>query len=172
LLSTAPLILAGTLAAQKYEDNVTGKQFYAELGGPGMVFSANFDSRFEPHTSLGLGYRIGLGFGYGERQYSDDTWSDYRSYLTIPLGLNYVFGKSNSPHAFEVGGGITLLTVKTAAYSYGERDRAGNVVGHFEFMYRLKPVDGGFTWRIGFSPIVGTGGEIVPSGVVGVGYSF
>ena len=36
-------------------------QFYAELGGAGILFSANVDSRFAK-SSLGWGGRIGLGF--------------------------------------------------------------------------------------------------------------
>jgi hypothetical protein len=33
--------------------------FYAELGGPGLLFSANIDRRFKPN-SLGWGARAGL----------------------------------------------------------------------------------------------------------------
>ncbi len=164
------MILGGVCA--QVHDNVTGRQFYAEFGGPGVIFSANFDSRFTGNTGLGLGYRIGMGFGVTSEDVPDSWDSRTRTYITVPLGLNYVFGKTRSPHAFEIGAGLTLLTKRTSVYNYWDDRSEGNVIGHFAFMYRLKPVGGGFTWRIGFTPIIGTAGNIMPSGCVGIGYSF
>ncbi len=148
---------------------MSGRQFYVEMGGAGVLFSANFDSRFVAGNSLGFGFRIGAGFGTGRTASSD---GDIRSYMTFPVGLNYVFGKSTSPHTFEVGAGATFIAQKVELYSYHFRRDYGNVIGHFSFMYRRQPIDGGFTWRIGFTPIIGTSGDIIPSGAVGVGYSF
>ncbi len=90
---------------------------------------------------------------------------------TIPMGINYVFGKTSSNHAFEVGAGLTLLTRKVERFNWDEH-KEGNLIGHFTFMYRRQPINGGFTWRIGFTPIIGTGGNLVPSGAIGLGYSF
>ena len=174
------------------ERTYTGNQFYAEFGGPGVVFSANFDSRFKKGTDLGFGYRIGLGFGisdsYDAYRYSYDAYeydgvhyeggyyythhAKTRSYLTIPFGINYVFGKKSSPHAFEVGVGATILTRKVDLYNYEDNFEGGYLIGHTSFMYRKKPIDGGFTWRIGITPIVGTAGDISPSMAVGIGYAF
>ena len=168
--------------------NNTGNQFYAEVGGAGVIFSANFDSRFKKGTDLGFGYRVGLGFGisdsydsYGPYYYEGEYYggghyytyySKTRSYLTIPLGINYVFGKKSSPHAFEVGAGATILTRKVDLYNYDNNYEGGYLIGHTSFMYRRKPTNGGFTWRIGFTPIIGTAGDIFPSAAAGVGYVF
>lgn len=161
-------------SAQAVHDNASGRQFYAEFGGGGVLFSANFDSRFIGDNALGLGYRVGIGFGVkSEDVFDTDGWDTRtRTYMTFPLGLNYVFGKSDSPHAFEVGAGVTILGEKLSVYNYRDDYSPGNFIGHFEFMYRHKPINGGFTWRIGFTPIIGTAGKIMPSGAVGVGYSF
>ncbi len=163
-----------------------GRQIYSEFGGPGVIFSANFDSRFKKETDLGLGYRIGLGFGisdqhyYYNNSYTDEygshyyvsSYSETRSYVTIPLGINYILGKKSSPHSFEMGAGITFLTRKVDLYNYDDEYKPGYVIGHTTFMYRRKPLDGGFTWRIGFTPIIGTAGSVFPSMAVGVGYAF
>lgn len=164
-------------AQNNVEDNVTGKQFYVEGGGPGVILSVYFDSRFTRDRALGWGYRIGTGFGsrYESESYyegGDYYYEDYQhSYVTIPMGINYVFGKSTSNHAFEAGAGISILTRKVCLYDY-EFENKGNLLGYFSFMYRRQPINGGFTWRIGFTPIIGTGGDIVPSGAIGLGYSF
>lgn len=181
LLCALLLLACNTLSAQEQaaaENDATGKQFYVELGGGGVLFSANYDSRFAK-SQLGFGYRIGLGFGittvetnsYDYYGYSYDY--ETKSYATFPIGLNYVFGKQKSAHAFEVGAGLSVLTRKVDLYNYtNDPNNAGHVIGYMTFMYRLQPLDGGFTWRIGFTPIIGTAGDIYPSATIGIGYDF
>lgn len=156
----------------------TEKLFYAEFGGANILFGANFDWRFKKNTRFGLGGRIGLGFTINDKEtitllpgggYNYDY--ETQSIPTIPLGINYVFGKNNSPSMFEVGGGISILTKKASVYAY-DTYKEGNVIGHFSFMYRRAPVDGGFSWRIGFVPVINTDGQIFPSGAVGLGFAF
>lgn len=182
LITLLLLAGAGALNAQERyyssyptKEELKGKQFYVEGGGPGVAFSANFDSRFQKGTTLGWGYRIGLGVDWIDESHYDDLtgWHDDQthSFATIPFGINYVFGKTSSNHAFEVGAGLTLLTRKVDRYNW-DGGKEGNLLGHFTFMYRRQPVDGGFTWRIGFTPIIGTGGDLAPSGAIGLGYSF
>jgi hypothetical protein len=166
------------LAAQEQEtDIVSGKQVYVEMGGGGVLFSASFDSRFAHGETLGAGFRAGLGFGVYSRYLHDDGYyygnMQTSSYVTIPVGINYIFGKKTSPHTFEIGMGVTALTRKVTLYTYDNgADDNGYVIGHASFMYRRQPRNGGVTWRIGFTPIVGTSGDIWPSGAVGIGYAF
>jgi len=165
-----------SLYAQSTGDakTVAGRtSFYAELGGPGVLFSANLDKRFKP-SNLGLGGRVGIGFvtsSFGD--YDPVTgYSNYktRSVITVPVQLNYIFGKPTSPHTFEVGAGLTYIGKKLNLFEF-DNENGTNLLGSFAFMYRRQPVDGGFTWRIGFTPLV-AGGYIQPTGGVGVGYSF
>lgn len=151
----------------------TEKLFYAEFGGANVLFGANFDWRFKKNTRTGLGARVGLGFTVYDREIQNSTSWDYETttIATIPLGLNYVFGKPNSPSMFEVGAGATVLMPKASVYRYDD-EREGNLIGHFSFMYRRVPIEGGFSWRIGFTPIINTSGQIFPSGAVGLGYAF
>ena len=143
--------------------------FYAELGGPGILFSANVDRRFGP-TKLGIGGRIGLGFVSGDFSNTND----YRpqSVVTIPVQINYIFGKLNSVHSFEVGAGATITGKKLNIFDfYDNQEKGSSVFGTASFMYRRQPTDGGFSWRIGFSPLI-AGGYIQPFGGVSVGYNF
>jgi hypothetical protein len=146
-------------------------QFYAELGGAGILFSANVDTRFAK-SSLGWGGRLGLGFVTAEEEIFVGGNYNYelRSVVTIPAQVNYVFGKGDSPHTFEVGAGITYVGKKLDIFNFYD-DKKTNLFGSASFMYRRQPLKGGFTWRIGFTPLIAKG-YIQPSGAVSVGYSF
>jgi len=176
------IFLAVCLFANAQADKNAGKtvkQFFTEAGGPGVLFSANFDSRIKRAARLGWGFRAGLGFTLVDQEdkiaqpeggmyyYSYKT----RSIATLPLGINYLFGKPGSANMFEVGAGVTVLSRKASILNYNDYTE-GNFLGHFDFMYRRQPVDGGFSWRIGFTPVINTDGDIFPFGAIGLGYTF
>ncbi len=160
--------------AQQKENNMVGTQhsFYAELGGPGILFSANFDTRFKK-SPFGLGGRIGLGFVTADQSTFDpNTGYDYRtrSVVTVPVQLNYLFGKPTSVNVFEVGIGATYIGKKLDILDYYQ-DESTQFLGTASFMYRRMPKDGGFSWRAGFTPLFANG-FIQPFGAVSVGYNF
>lgn len=168
-------LVGSTATAQEAESTAPPSNgrtaFYAELGGPGILFSANIDTRFK-NSRLGLGARLGMGF-ITESEYDFVTGnSRRRSVLTVPFQFNYIFGKPNSPHAFEAGAGVTWASKKIDPFNdfISENDEA-SLFASFSFMYRRQPVNGGFNWRIGFTPMV-YNGFVQPSGAVGVGWSF
>ncbi len=172
VLFIACLFINSLVIAQKTNfSTVPGQMsFYAELGGPGILFSANFDTRFTKST-LGVGGRVGIGFVTTDINY-DYLNGSYktRSVATFPIQLNYIFGKSNSVHSFETGAGVTFTSKKIDPFGYNDSGST-SVFGTASFMYRRQPKDGGFSWRIGFTPIIG-GGYIQPSGGASVGYNF
>ena len=172
------MIINQSLSAQN--KTAAGKLFYFELGGPGVVMSANYDSRFTSKTRLGFGYRLGIGIIQnclieGDSDYDNSMKGLYeqftKSTYTFPAGLNYVFGRPNKFSVFEIGAGITYLTQKMSLYHWDVK-KPGNVVGHFAFMYRIMPLNKGFSFRGGFTPMIGTAGDLFPMGAVSFGYSF
>ncbi|UKJ07808.1 hypothetical protein [Solitalea lacus] len=178
LLILSATCITTTIKAQS-TSKIANKLFYTELGGPGVLFSANFDGRFDKNKKLGLGYRIGLGFSTYEQDISSSSntnnyyyETETRNYLTLPIGINYILGKEGSANMFEIGAGLTLLSKKVSIYNYENQDEGSNIIGAISFMYRRQPIDGGFSWRIGFTPIIGTSGNIFPSGAIGIGYNF
>ena len=184
LFASAVFFLTGNQPLSAQDDKtVAGKLIYFELGGPGVVMSAHYDARFDPESRLGFGYRIGAGFGYENfeeaiielfkeetdmKPYFDDI---KRPFYSIPAGLNYVLGKPHISSTVEIGAGVTFLTRKASLYNY-EMYKPGHVIGFFTCMYRFAPVNGGFTFRIGFTPIIGTAGDLFPMGAIGFGYAF
>ncbi len=124
------LILAGLAAKAQTEtnsDKVPGRTaFYVELGGPGILFSANIDSRFN-NSNLGLGFRAGLGFVTADEELIDrngNTYWEPRSVVTVPVQINYVFGKTTSPHTFEVGGGATYVGKKLDIFNFYSENKS------------------------------------------------
>ncbi len=180
ILIVSPLLLfINFLFAQKSNtdksnNSIGQSSFIAEAGGPGIAFSANFDKRFKPGR-LGLGGRIGLGFVSGYDDYYNPTTGyymggDQKSAITFPAQLNYIFGKGNSPHTLEVGAGFTYVSKKMDIMNFYD-ELNSNFFGTFSFMYRRQPINGGFSWRAGFTPIVAKS-YIQPFAALSVGYNF
>ena len=96
---------------------------------------------------------------------------DARSFYSVPVGINYIFGRPHWSSSFEVGAGVTLLSRKVSLYNY-KFEKPGHMVGHLNIMYRLMPVNGGFSFRIGITPIIGTAGDFFPTGALSLGYAF
>jgi hypothetical protein len=146
--------------------------FFAEVGGLGILFSANIDTRFKK-SSLGWGGRLGIGFVTADEFTIDNNGNynwDMQSVVTIPAQVNYIFGKGESPHTFEVGAGITYVGKELEIFNFYD-DKESKWFGTASFMYRRQPPKGGFSWRAGFTPLVAKG-YIQPSGGVSVGWTF
>lgn len=113
---------------------------YAELLGNGLIFSFNYDTRFNARPD-GLGGRIGLGFvGKG-----DD------GAVLIPFQLNWLLGKNG--RYFEMGLGATYLGGTADLFD----EDVDHFVGTMTFGYRRQPVDGGFMWKAAITPILADG---------------
>ncbi len=178
------VFMSGIAFAQKStsKNDVAGSRriFFGELGGPGVIFSVNFDSRFTK-SNTGFGGRIGLGFLTQEETItSNGGYNTYRqrSIFTIPLQLNYVIGKPNSSHLIEVGAGATFFGKEISLYNFfqGNYNSDPNepksiVAGTASFMYRKIAKNGGFFWHGGFTPYF-INGYIQPMVGAGIGYGF
>ena len=175
------LVSIGAFAQDNSKATVPYRSFIAEVGGPGVLFSVNYDTRFKKE-SFGLGGRIGVGFttGFKGTDYVFDPINNYWysngrgrtvSSLTIPVQLNYLFGKAGSKSALEVGAGATYVG-KYSDFFNDERDpRKSRIIGTTSFMYRRIPTNGGFSWRVGFTPVI-SNSLIQFSGAASVGFNF
>lgn len=138
------------------QDKVTKPQssnasnIFFELGGNGFL-SLNYDGRFSKKDK-GLGGRIGLGIipGVNTGLYETST------FVTIPIGLNYLAGKG--PHYFEAGAGGTIGTGKFKNFFGAEAgEKETGVVFVPSIGYRYQPIKKGLTGRIVLSPLIGNG---------------
>ncbi|SFC68580.1 hypothetical protein SAMN05421747_11930 [Parapedobacter composti] len=148
-----------------YEAGDRAQSFYVELGGPGFI-SANYDFRFQ-QTRNSWGARAGIGYFAveGER------------FLTVPVQLNYLLGKNGN--YFEMGAGASYVNNSYTqlywdANDEWRRDRQANsqIMGSLTFGYRKQPIDGGFNFRAGLSPIFYKENFIPYLPYLSFGYSF
>ena len=137
---------------------------FVELGGQGLLLTANYDTRFGKRRD-GLGGRIGIGYIAAD---SDNAAT------TIPIGLNYLLGKNNK--FFEIGLGATFIASQSSgSFFFNDDDEVENnstVIGTMSFSYRVQPVDSGFSFRAGITPIF-DGDFFMPYfGGLSLGYTF
>lgn len=157
LLITVSCNLSSYSQENKVETtNQRAQCVFGELGGNGIIFSANYDLRFAKKQN-GFGARAGLGF----------VASIFGGGLTVPIGLNYLAGKKS--HYLEAGLGATIVTLESFSL-FGE-DVNTTVVAFVPGVgYRYQPLQNGFTGRIFVSPFI-SDGSVFWAGI-SAGYKF
>jgi hypothetical protein len=144
------------------------KSVYAELLGAGIV-SLNYDMRIFNRED-GLGFRAGVG-GISINITSGFS-SERIGITTIPLELNYLLGKDNRNY-FEVGAGGTIVTLRQRnSNSVISDSRFTSSFGHLYFGYRKQPIDGGFLFRAGITPLFNRDGFFPLWAGISFGYKF
>ena len=71
---------------------------YLEAGGNGLFGSVNYERQLTKEP--GLGVRLGVGF------YTENAF-----YLTIPVGINYLFELNNDKSFIDAGLGVTFTRI-------------------------------------------------------------
>jgi hypothetical protein len=171
------------------QEKIPTRSAYLELGGAGVIYSFNYDFRFNSQKMDSWGMRVGVG-GYST---SND------SFFSLPVVINKLYGRG--PHFFEMGLGLTFLTFDEGSFSNsnycvsGSFDSNGNYVcleysddapyqiilpvdsnptlmGTMNIGYRRVPVNGGFTWKASLTPVFNNNGFWPLFFGVGLGYAF
>ena len=159
-------LIASSASAFAQENKVEpsterAKSVYAEIGGNGLLISANYDFRFAKKQD-GFGARAGVGF-IPDLGFTPGA-------VTFPLGVNYLSGKGAS--YFEAGLGVTFITFSTGGDFLGNQVK-GETIAFFVpgIGYRYQPIRNGFTARIFVSPFIGSG-EVQFWAGLSLGYKF
>ena len=146
--------------------SANASQFYFELGGPGVIYSFNYDGRFGGYEN-GIGFRVGIGGAY---------WNG-SGYVAVPIQLNYLLGTNGK--YLELGGGATYAPGLNLFGNDENQNLPGyqytNTYGTFTIGFRKQPLGRkGFTFRAAFSPIISftNGGSFLPFAGVSWGYRF
>ena len=133
----------------------------AELLGAQNIVGINYDSRFKGNN--GLGYRVGIGFGYAD---NSGLFDQNIKGVGVPIELNYLLGKKNHKLELGLGASLGVYHVKETTWYYyqpvppeteGHDEQytsTSNRFGYFMFGdigYRYQR-DNGFMFRVGVSP--------------------
>lgn len=135
-----------------FNNDFARNSVFLELGGNGLLYSLNYDHKFFDHASARIG---AMYFPYS----NDDpnTFDGRLSILFVPITANYLVGDGNS--RLEIGGGPLIVRVSADGEVDNELiDGVGSGVGFTGTLgYRLQPRNGGFLFRIGYTPAFAPG---------------
>jgi len=125
---------------------------FLELGGNGLLYSLNYDHKFFDHASARIG-----GMFLTVAADDPNTLDGRVSVILVPILANYLVGNGSS--RLEIGGGLLLGGVNADASVENEAidEIGGGATLTANLGYRLQPRDGGFLFRIGFTPVFGPG---------------
>lgn len=134
---------------------------YFEALGNGGLYSVNYDRLLTDN------FGIRAGFMYLSK--IDIFFVAAEDILIFPATLNFFVGEK---HKLELGAGLVFASVSnTSAFGFKSDSGGSNIVGTATIGYRYQKPDGGFLFRIGFTPLFGTGG-FEPWGGISLGFSF
>jgi hypothetical protein len=129
-----------TVALSFAQSTFKKNDIYLEAGGNGLFGSVNYERQLT--TAPGLGVRIGVGF-YSEKAF----------YLSIPVGINYLFKLKNEKSFIDAGLGATWTRIDGELFSESKASNGDHFVNFIPSIgYRrhtLKDV----MWRISVTPV-------------------
>jgi hypothetical protein len=126
--------------------------FFLEGGGPGLLYSVNYERVVEND----FGLRV--GFSYTSISASAGGSSASASFMAIPVIASYL-GLREGNHILELGAGATGILFNGAGSS-GPVAGSGSgftALGTALIGYRRQPVNGGFQFRVGIEALAGKG---------------
>lgn len=144
-----------------FKSHSQGRQMvYLEGMGAGIFATANFDMRFKKDAREGLGFRAGIG---------NSSIAIDESITTIPVGINYVYGKKRSALLLGANAAFGLYDIPK-----GEQDgNYSHFVPSLEIGYRFRPMTRGVAFQVTYNPLFNTVDGTMPAYFgVGIGYSW
>jgi hypothetical protein len=160
----------------KHEGREAKNAIYADLLGPGLLYSLNYDREIIPDLSA----RIGISYmSFGASASSGGATASAKfSYFAVPITASYL-GVGSQSNCLELGGGPIIYNISGSGLLKSDDDKV-KAGGSFTTLgltamagYRHQPADGGFLFRIGVSPekVLGVPG-ILPWGYLSLGAAF
>jgi hypothetical protein len=134
---------------------------YLEGGGSAVAYSLNYERL--------LSNKLGLRIGFGYLPVSNSTGTKHASITSAPLTLNWFpFSDTTSSSKLEIGAGLSYVDLTKAAYGFA----VVNTIGYTAIVgYRYQPWDGGFLFRIAFTPVI-IAADFHAWGGISFGYGF
>lgn len=156
------VVMAVPCSAQENQKEFSRNAVYAELLGQGLLYSINYDRLITQELSVRVGFsRWNFPFLFG-----DVTFTGF------PIMLNYLWGKGSS--RLELGVGFVPASVEgREIFTSRSQDvfQRYLVLGTATIGYRAQPREGGFVFRVGFTPIY-NGEKLFLYGGISAGVAF
>lgn len=141
---------------------------FIEIGGPGILYSANYERFVLPRFGVRLGVSL---FGLRER-----STGDALGVFTVPVTAQYLFFPGS--HHLELGLGVVAGVLWSGLNGARPTPPFGLVAATATVGYRYQPPRSGFLLRVAFTPLYAgerfspLGLPVTPWGSVSVGWAF
>lgn len=143
--------VAGQVTQIETIPKIKHNSIYVELGGNSLAYSLNYDYTFSLAENTKLAVGAGLGY-YTMHSYANGPTPTETNLFFFTPEANLLFGKKS--HHLEMGASLLLFAFPAL--------RIG---------YRYQRPQGGFLFRVGFTPFV-PNLDFVPWGGISFGYTF
>ena len=142
------LIIIATFSIHSFgQTTFKRNSIYLEAAGNGIFASVNYERQLTKKP--GLGVRLGVGF------YTENAF-----YLTIPVGINYLFALRNNKSFIDAGVGVTFAKIDGEIFSSAENPNGesfGNFIPSIGYRHHTEK---NLMWRISFTPVVNNYGLV------------
>ena len=155
LILIASLFIVGSAFSQ---NDFKKNYIYLEAGGNGLWSSVNYERQITKDP--GLGFRAGLGF-----------YTEYSFYMTIPIGVNFLFKIQENKSFIDAGLGITWAKVDGKLFGKENNPNGDSFTNIIPAIYYRRHAKNNLIWKAGFTPVVNKG-EITPWIALAIGKSF
>ena len=137
-------------------DRTANNSFFLEAGGPGLLYSLNYERAVEND----FGLRIGFSYTSFSASASSggSSGSASATFITVPVIASYL-GLGSGNNMLELGLGGTMIYASGAASGTGISASGSGTTALATAIigYRRQPIDGGFQFRIGLEALAGKG---------------
>lgn len=140
------------------QDQFKKNTIYLEVGGNGLFGSINYERQFTKEP--GFGASVGIGF------YTEDAF-----YLTIPVGLNYLFKLKNNTSFIDAGLGTTWARVNAKIFGDAPAFSKGHFANFIPSVGYRKQASKNLMSRFSLTPVINNYG-FVPWAGISFGKSF
>jgi len=142
--------------------------------------SFTYDRGFRYDMRLNRGRMDGLGFAVGLSSFNgvntENNISNTERVLSVPVELNYIFGKRRNGFVTGLGVLPTYNKDEVIRKSFDGSDialRDVDIIGGYAVLgYRYTPLDNGFTFQLNLNPTILKDGSFNTRMGVSIGYTF
>jgi hypothetical protein len=147
---------------------------FAEVLGNGLTYSLNYERIFAPWTSGPWSLGIRGGASYVAYKISDAAGSGVLHLASFPVVVSWYVGLPH--HKLQLGLGATLLYVSAIAdasgTTYSSTSEGFGIAATAVIGYRYMPEHTGFTFGVGFTPLLRATKGFLPWGGASAGIAF
>lgn len=131
-------LISSNIHSFSQNDSISAKNsVFAEIGGNGLLYSANLDRILFENNKIRFALRVGYNYFPTGNQIG---------FTVVPSEISFLYNFAGENNFFEFGTGITWYKLKEKI------DNEEILFGCARIGYRYQPYEGGIFFKAGFTP--------------------